>query len=50
MSETKGTNRQKIKSLIAKNEGILPTIVIAEIVQITCGEEERIWQKAAFKP
>ena len=34
--ETKGKTDRKLKNLIAKNEGILPTIVIAEIIQITC--------------
>ena len=28
---------KKLESLVSKNEGILPTIVIAETVQITCG-------------
>ena len=28
---------RKMENLIAKKEGILPTIVIAEMVQITCG-------------
>ena len=34
--ETKERTNRKLKALIAKNEGILPTIVIAEIIQITC--------------
>ena len=34
--ETKEKANRKLKNLIAKNEGILPTIVIAEIIQITC--------------
>ncbi len=34
--EIKGKIDRKLKNLIAKNEGILPTIVIAEITQITC--------------
>ena len=34
--ETKGKTDRKLKKLIAKNEGILPTMVIAEIIQITC--------------
>jgi len=33
---SKKKTTQKLKELIAKNEGILPTIVIAEIIQITC--------------
>ena len=28
---------RKLDSLLAKKEGILPTIVIAEMVQVTCG-------------
>ncbi len=35
-TETKQKTTRKLKALIAKNEGILPTIVIAEITQITC--------------
>ena len=31
-------NDRKMDNLIAKKEGILPTIVIAEMVQITCGK------------
>jgi predicted nucleic acid-binding protein len=34
--ETKERTSRKLKTLVAKNEGILPTIVIAEIIQITC--------------
>ena len=34
--ESKKRTTRKLKELIAKNEGILPTIVVAEIVQITC--------------
>jgi predicted nucleic acid-binding protein len=34
--ESKERTTRKLKELIAKNEGILPTIVLAEIVQITC--------------
>lgn len=34
--ETKEKTTRKLKALVAKNEGILPTIVIAEIIQITC--------------
>ena len=36
MSKQKRRLTRKLKNLIAKNEGILPTIVIAEIIQITC--------------
>lgn len=34
--ETKDRTTRKLKALIAKSEGILPTIVIVEITQITC--------------
>ena len=34
--ETKKKTTKKLKELIAKSEGIVPTIVIAEIIQITC--------------
>jgi len=34
--ESKKKTTRKLKELIGKNEGILPTIVIAEIVQVTC--------------
>lgn len=35
-NETKQKITRKLQTLIAKNEGTLPTIVIAEITQITC--------------
>jgi predicted nucleic acid-binding protein len=34
--ETKKKTTRKLKELIAKNDGVMPTIVIAEIIQITC--------------
>jgi predicted nucleic acid-binding protein len=34
--DTKERIKRKLKALIAKNEGILPTNVIAEFTQITC--------------
>jgi predicted nucleic acid-binding protein len=34
--EAKQKTSQKLKTLLSKSEGILPTIVIAEITQITC--------------
>ena len=34
--DSKKRATRKLQELIAKNEGILPTIVLAEIVQITC--------------
>jgi len=36
MIETKERTKRRIKALIEKNEGILPTNVIAEFTQITC--------------
>ena len=33
---TKERTKRKLQSLTSKNEGILPTIVIAEMIQITC--------------
>ena len=35
-ADTKKKTTRKLKELIANNEGILPTIAVAEIVQITC--------------
>jgi predicted nucleic acid-binding protein len=35
-NELKQKTTRKLQTLIEKNEGILPTIVIAEITQITC--------------
>jgi predicted nucleic acid-binding protein len=35
-AEVKTKTTRKLKALVAKNEGVLPTIVVAEIVQITC--------------
>lgn len=35
-TETKKKTTRKLKELITKNEGILPTIVLAEIIQLTC--------------
>jgi predicted nucleic acid-binding protein len=34
--ETKDKTTQKLKQLMAKGSGILPTIVVAEIVRVTC--------------
>ena len=34
--ESRKRTTRKLKELISKNEGILPTIVLAEIIQITC--------------
>lgn len=35
-NETKQKTIRKLQDLLAKNEGILPTIVIAEVTQIIC--------------
>ena len=35
-AEVKTKTNRRLKELVAKNEGVLPTIVVAEIVQITC--------------
>jgi predicted nucleic acid-binding protein len=35
-TETKQKTTRKLNELIRKNEGILPTIVISEIIQLTC--------------
>ena len=34
--ETKEKTTRKLKTLLARHEGVLPTIVIAEITKITC--------------
>jgi len=34
--ETKERTNRKLKALISRNEGLLPTIVMAEITQISC--------------
>ena len=36
---TKEKASRKLKGLINRNEGILPTIVIAEMAKITCGRQ-----------
>ena len=35
-TETKQKTTRKLNELIRKNEGILPTVVISEIIQLTC--------------
>ena len=37
-TETKQKTAKKIKELIQRNEGILPTIVISETIQTICGQ------------
>jgi predicted nucleic acid-binding protein len=34
--ETKQKTTRKLRELVHKNEGILPTIVISEVIQVTC--------------
>jgi predicted nucleic acid-binding protein len=38
-TKTKEKTARKLKELITRNEGILPTMVIAEITKITCGRQ-----------
>ncbi len=38
-TKTKEKTAIKLKELITRNEGILPTMVIAEITKITCGRQ-----------
>jgi predicted nucleic acid-binding protein len=38
-TETKEKANRKLKQLIARNEGMVPTMVIAEITKITCGRQ-----------
>ncbi len=35
-AEVKAKTTRRLKELVAKREGVMPTIVVAEIVQITC--------------
>ena len=35
-TQTKQKTARKLKELVQRNEGILPTIVISEVIQITC--------------
>ena len=35
-AQTKQKTARKLKELVQRNDGILPTIVISEIIQITC--------------
>jgi len=36
VAEVNAKTTRRLKELVAKNEGVMPTIVVAEIVQITC--------------
>jgi predicted nucleic acid-binding protein len=36
--QTKQKTARRLKELISRTEGILPTIVISEVIQITCGK------------
>ncbi len=44
----KEKTRRKLESLISKNEGILPTIVIAEITQITCSRRGKDMARSRY--
>jgi predicted nucleic acid-binding protein len=48
-AETKKKTTRKLKELIAKNEGILPTIVITEIIQITCEKRGEDMAESRFQ-
>jgi predicted nucleic acid-binding protein len=48
-NETKQKIKRKLQALIAKNEGILPTIVIAEITQITCAIRGKDMAQSRFQ-
>ncbi len=40
---------RRLESLISKNEGILPTIVIAETVHITCGRKGKDMAESRYQ-
>lgn len=46
---TKKKTRRKLASLISKNEGVLPTIVIAEITQITCSRRGKDMARSHYQ-
>jgi predicted nucleic acid-binding protein len=48
--ESKKRTTRKLKELIAKNEGILPTIAMAEIIQITCEKRGKDMAESRMKP
>jgi predicted nucleic acid-binding protein len=48
-SETKDKATQKMKQLISKGSGILPTIVIAEIVRVTCERRGRDMAESRYQ-
>jgi predicted nucleic acid-binding protein len=47
--ETKKNTTRKLKELIARNEGILPTIAVAEIIQITCEKRGRDMAESRYQ-
>jgi predicted nucleic acid-binding protein len=47
--ETKKKTATRLKELIAKNEGILPTIVIAEIIQVTCEKKGKDMAESRYQ-
>ena len=48
-NETKQKINRKLQAVIAKNEDILPTIVIAEITQITCAIRGKDMAQSRFQ-
>ena len=48
-AEIKARTGRKLKALLAKNEGILPTIVIAEMVQITCARRGKDMAESRYQ-
>jgi predicted nucleic acid-binding protein len=46
---TKSKTAQKLKELLAKHEGILPTIVIAEIIQLTCERRGKAMAESRYQ-
>ncbi len=46
---TKQKTSRKLQALVAKKEGILPTIVIAEITQITCAIRGKDMAKSRYQ-
>ena len=46
---TKERARLKLESLIARNEGVLPTIVVAEMIQITCSRAGKNMAKSRYQ-
>lgn len=49
-AETKHKTTKKLKELIRSKEGLLPTVVIVEIVQIVCEKVGRDEAEACYYP